>query len=397
MNPRLFCRERGFHKALLLTYSFDPIFFEQVVLPDLWAGHSSDVLVLGDKDQIDTSMQSAVGQLWHLGRRYLLAGSSVPGAFHPKVFLRIGPKDGAIMVGTGNVTSSGWGGNQELGTAWMIGPAHPDKGNWLHSFLDDVLGWCHGDLERDSIRRIKDVPWLNSTPAANVDFSPVLYSRQADALGSVLARRWAGRRFDQVKILTGSTDESGAFLRWAHATFGITRATICLTPSSASFRLEMLAGLPVKLRLVAAPAERPLHAKLYWFEGTDGTAAVMGSANCSAAAWLLAPDNGGNIESVVVYDRVNAEQFEAALTLLAAPGSAPAEFLTPGPVHTPEPFTHPQPFILRSLRWNASTRHLFAAIDPMPPLGSSVILLLGLASYKCPVPPITGPPKLWKV
>ena len=35
MNPRLFCRERAYHKALLLTYSFDPIFFEQVVLPDL--------------------------------------------------------------------------------------------------------------------------------------------------------------------------------------------------------------------------------------------------------------------------------------------------------------------------------------------------------------------------
>ena len=48
MNPRLFCREQSYHKALLLTYSFDPIFFEQVVLPDLWAGRSSDILVLGD-------------------------------------------------------------------------------------------------------------------------------------------------------------------------------------------------------------------------------------------------------------------------------------------------------------------------------------------------------------
>ena len=63
MNPRLFCRERAYHKALLLTYSFDPIFFEQVVLPDLWAGRSSDILVLGDTGEIDASFQSAVGQL----------------------------------------------------------------------------------------------------------------------------------------------------------------------------------------------------------------------------------------------------------------------------------------------------------------------------------------------
>jgi len=144
MNPRLFCRERSYHKALLLTYSFDPIFFEQVVLPDLWAGRSSDILVLGDESQIAASTQAASGQLWHLGKQYLLAGAKHAGAFHPKVMLRLGPKDGVIMLGSGNVTSSGWGGNQEVATAWMLGPDHADKGGWLHGFLDHVLSWCGG-------------------------------------------------------------------------------------------------------------------------------------------------------------------------------------------------------------------------------------------------------------
>lgn len=377
MNPRLFCRERAFHKALLLTYSFDPIFFEQVVLPDLWAGRSSDILVLGDKNQIDTSIQSAVGQLWHLGKHYLLAGANVPGAFHPKVLLRLGPKDGVALLGSGNVTSSGWGGNQELGTAWMVGPDHADKGGWLHPFLDDVLTWCHGDLERDAVRRVKDVPWLSLTPAAGIETGPLLHSRRADSLAPELARRWAGRRFDEVKILTGSTDESGAFLRWAHATFGVVRATVALTPSSASFIPERLADLPLELRLVAAPPERPLHAKLYWFEGADGPAAVMGSANCSAAAWLLAPNNGGNIESVIVYDRPHTEEFESALKLLAAPGQTPAEILTPRPVHNTEPSAHYQPFVLKSLKWDNSARRLHAEIGPVPDLGATVVVLLG--------------------
>lgn len=377
MNPRLFCRERAFHKALLLTYSFDPIFFEQVVLPDLWAGRSSDILVLGDKNQIDTSVQSAVGQLWHLGRHYLLAGANVPGAFHPKVFLRLGPKDGVVLVGSGNVTSSGWGGNQELGTAWTIGPDHPDKGGWLHPFLDDVLAWCHGDLERDAVRRIKDVPWLSLTPAASIEASPMLHSRQTNSLGSELARRWAVRRFDEVKILTGSTDESGAFLRWANATFGVTRATVALTPSSASFVPERLADLPLELRLVAAPPERPLHAKLYWFEGADGPAAAMGSANCSASAWLVAPESGGNVEAVVVYDQPDTEGFEAALKLWAASGQAPAEILTPRSTHVTEPPAQHQPFVLKSLQWDNLSRCLHADIVPTPDLSAIVELLLG--------------------
>lgn len=393
MNPRLFCRERAYHKALLLTYSFDPIFFEQVVLPDLWAGRSSDILVIGDRDEIDTSFQSAAGQLWNLGKQYLLTGADVAGAFHPKVFVRLGPKDGIIMVGSGNITSSGWGGNQELGAAWMVGPNHIDKGGWLHSFFDDVLTWCQGDLERDAIRRFKDVPWLSLTPADANETSPVLRSRGTRSLATELARRWSGRRFDEVKILTGSTDESGAFLRWAQTTFGVTRATIALTPASASFVAEKLADLPLELRLIEAPADRPLHAKFYWFEGTDGAAAVMGSANCSAAAWLLAPEIAGNVESIVAYDRADAQDFESALRLCAVPGQAPSDILVPRTIHNQQPTSHQASFGIKSLQWDNGSRRLVVEIFPTPDPGAQVSLRLG--ERVVPLERLHGPKTLW--
>jgi len=393
MNPRLFCRERAYHKALLLTYSFDPIFFEQVVLPDLWAGRSSDILVLGDTGEIDASFQSAVGQLWNLGKQYLLAGADVAGAFHPKVFVRLGPKDGIVMVGSGNVTSSGWGGNQELGAAWMVGPNHIDKGGWLHPFLDDVLTWCQGNLERDALRRIKDVPWLSLTPADDSEASPILHSRGTRSLATELALRWSGRRFDEVKILTGSTDESGAFLRWAQATFGVTRATIALTPASASFVAEKLADLPLDLRLIEAPPDRPLHAKFYWFEGADGPAAVMGSANCSAAAWLLAPASTGNVESIVVYDRPDAQDFESALGLFAVPGLAPDEILVPRTIHDQAPTAHQASSGIKSLQWDNASRRMVVEIVPPPDPASQVGLRLG--DRVVPMERLHGPKALW--
>ncbi len=393
MNPRLFCRERAYHKALLLTYSFDPIFFEQVVLPDLWAGRSSDILVLGDTGEIDASFQSAVGQLWNLGKQYLLAGADVAGAFHPKVFVRLGPNDGIVMVGSGNVTSSGWGGNQELGAAWMVGPNHIDKGGWLHPFLDDVLTWCQGNLERDALRRFKDVPWLSLTPADDSEASPILHSRGTRSLATELARRWSGRRFDEVKILTGSTDESGAFLRWAQATFGVTRATIALTPASASFVAEKLADLPLDLRLIEAPADRPLHAKFYWFEGADGPAAVMGSANCSAAAWLLAPASTGNVESIVVYDRPDAQDFESALGLFAVPGLAPDEILVPRTIHDQAPTAHQASFGIKSLQWDNASRRMVVEIVPPPDPAAQVGLRLG--DRVVPMERLHGPKALW--
>jgi hypothetical protein len=377
MNPRLFCRERSYHKALLLTYSFDPIFFEQLVLPDLWAGRSSDILVLGDKAQIDASTQTAAGQLWHLGKRYLLAGATPLGAFHPKVFLRLGPKDGLVMLGSGNVTSSGWGGNQELGSAWMVGPDHVDKGGWLHPFLDSVLSWCSGELEHGAVRRMKDVPWLSLTPAASATDSAVLHSRDGLSLAPWLAQRWAGRQFDEVKILTGSTDESGAFLRWVHSTFGVKRATVALTPSSASFVPDKLADLPLELRIVQTTRNQCMHAKFYWFDGTSGPAAVMGSANCSAAAWLLPPDQGGNIETLVAYDLPNLDDFESVLGVFTAPACDPVDVLLSKSANVIESNNNTRVFQLKALLWDGALRRLQAEISPPPKSGMTVELQVG--------------------
>ena len=150
MNPRTFCRERTFHQALVLTYSFDPVFFEQIVLPDLWAGRTSDILVLGDGREVSSAVQEAVGRLWHLGKRYVLGNAAHAGSFHPKLLLRIGPTEGAVMIGSGNVTSCGWGGNKELACGWVFGPKLADTGAWLPRFLDEVISWCSSDLGRDA-------------------------------------------------------------------------------------------------------------------------------------------------------------------------------------------------------------------------------------------------------
>ena len=380
MNPRLFCRERAFHKALLLTYSFDPVFFEQIVLPDLWAGRASDILVIGDRNQLQSATESAVGQLWHLGKRYLLAGAEHAGSFHPKVLLRLGATDGAVMIGSGNLTSCGWGGNRELGSAWRLGPNHPDNGRWLHRFLDEAIAWCASDLEKDAVRRMKDVPWLGLEPAGGSSSPPpVLYSSGDRALAPALADRWIGRQFDDVRLFTGSTDESGAFLRWAHRTFGIKRALIALTPSLASFSLDKLKDLPLELRLIPVPPTASMHAKCYFFDGPGGPAALMGSPNCSAAAWLLAPAHGGNIETVLVYDTPLPADFHDLLEIFESPSSSPEDVLLKTTPKAPDSNSGDCPYDLIGMRWDAVSHSVMALIAPQPEPGTAVMLLLGAA------------------
>lgn len=316
MNPREFCRERGFNIAVLLTYSFDPFFFERVILKDLQAGEGDDILVVADARQIHEASKHWDGQLRNLGRRYQLAPSITPGAFHPKIMLRLGPEGGAVWLGSGNLTAGGWGGNREVCCAWAVGPGQSDNGAWVSPLLERVASWCPSGLRHNVIQRALDVPWLQAVRAETADASePMLTGYKDTTLASQLRKRWAGRRFDEVRIITGSTDESGAFLRWLHDQFGIKRSRIILDQNRASFIQDRIDSLPVETSVMHLPGWHPTHAKFYWFDGPDGSAAVMGSANCSAAAWLLAPDGGGNIEAVTVYDEAASSAFESILAV----------------------------------------------------------------------------------
>ena len=281
------------------------------------------------------------------------------------------------MLGSGNITSSGWGGNRELGCAWMVGPGHDDNGAWILPFLDDVTTWCANDLEREAVGRMKDVPWLALAPSNPSSRTALLYSSGARALAPTLAARWNGRQFDEVRICTGSTDEAGAFLRWAHVTFGISRAVVALTLSNASFSLSQLSDLPIELRLIPMSAARPLHAKFYFFEGQESSAAVMGSPNCSAAAWLLPPSQGGNIETAQVYDVALRSDFSAVLDVFSAPSFSPGELLPETSITTGSDTGATDSYEISGLRWDAYSGQVIAFISPPPPPSILIHLVQG--------------------
>lgn len=300
MNPREFCRLTGYSTALFLTYDFDAVFFERVVLRELWAGGTGDVLVVADSSRIDASLGRWDSGLIHLGRRYQLVRAAVNGAFHPKVIFRAGSSGAVAWIGTGNLTFGGWGGNREMSTAWHIGGS---DATWVQDLMEQLDVWCPGTADHDVPERLRRLPSIESALASTATGAgPVVLSRAGDSLSSQIARRWVGRRFAEAKILTGSTDRDAAFLRWLHDSFGVERASVVVDPGNSSFDPASLAKLHVKVKTLEAGGPTPLHAKVCWLSGPDGSAAIMGSANCSWSAWLRDPAVDGNIEAVAIYE-----------------------------------------------------------------------------------------------
>ena len=311
MNPRVYCREQGYPRAVALTYSFDPLFFERIVLRDLWAGGTTDITVIGDRNELQSVVERCAGQLIYLGKKYLTASAETRGAFHPKLLLRIGPTGAILLTGSGNLTFGGWGANNELSVALELRAENPESAALVNYLLDSITRYVSSEAVLDSLARLRDYPWLSADTSASSH--NIFVTRPDQPLSDLLQQRWQGRRFTKLMAFTGSTDERGAFVEWCHRQFGIQECTIAVTPDNCSFDANLTSKLPVEITVAPFKGHQMLHAKFFWFDGPDGPAAIMGSANCSAAAWLIPPRIGGNVEIVRIYDYAEAADFEAVL------------------------------------------------------------------------------------
>jgi len=376
ISPREFCREPDYGSALLLTYTFDPLHFERVVFSDLSYGGAEKIIVIADAGEVEKAMERSAGQVRHLGRRYLLIPAKTDFAFHPKLIARFGQENGKIWIGSGNLTAGGWGGNWELAASWEVGPQEDDPGIWLSELLTQALDWAEQDFQKRELRNLLNHSWLNKGHYENkASDAPVFLGRSTQCLADVLAARWSGRRFTELRLITGSTDEDGAFLKWAHETFGVESVKIYMTPANASYEPSVLSQLPINISFLPAPSDAMLHAKFYWFSGKDGNAAVIGSANASRSAWQLIDGKKGNVELIVPYDNPSQDDFETVLADFEGDDLRSPEQVLAAKAPDNDPDQESPRFRLATLDVSYGSSGISARIDPVPSEGADVTIV----------------------
>ncbi|MGO9575085.1 MAG: hypothetical protein ACLPTQ_12245 [Terriglobales bacterium] len=198
-----------------------------------------------------------------------------------------------------------------------------------------------------------------------------------DALGSQLSARWNGRKFHSLKVMTGSTDKSGTMLRWAAREFGVKSAVVAVDPGRSDFVPVQLSKLPLAVSVIPLNPHPLPHAKFAFFEGENGCAAVVGSANCSAAAWVQGPQSGGNIESVVVYDNCVPTEFLSTLEIFNGSQFAPESLDTWRLVPDSPPIPRALGPCLLELVISRASAQVWAIIDMPIEFGATVELEIG--------------------
>jgi hypothetical protein len=317
----------GFHTAIYLTYGADLAFFEEAILHGLWQKDCRYHLIFMDAERYADTVGDLRDSAEWVGRRYIVVPVQLGSgrAFHPKVMLLLGPQQGRLLVGSGNLTFTGLGQNHELFTCldWT-----PEQSEWLFAFstawrliCDVQQRFSHSDQAQVMLAKtLRVAPWLNipAPPSPQIEFAHSL----DEPLIEHLARAIGNHKVTKLSIAAPFLDNDAEALRQLYLRFLPADLTLTLQVGKASGNSQALdairqSGIPLKVHGFSA-SDRYLHAKAYILETAEAGFAVTGSANCSRVAWLR-PAGTGNLEAILIHRANDVNHFDSVLAKVAAP------------------------------------------------------------------------------
>lgn len=302
MNPIDLVSAAPWTRVAFTTYALSLSFFEAVILDALLRGRARGALILTDPEGVRAALSEEGAR--RVGRDYEISpiACNRPGVFHPKISVLSTEDDTHLMVGSGNLTFSGWGGNLEV-----IEHLHPsfaadafdDAADFFEALAtsDAVTTSAGGpcqelatELRKAANRGNRDGQFrlLHSLDAPIAE-QIALY---ADELGGAMRIVMASPYFDLsgkgVARLAAETRCDNILLH-AHSAGSVGGGFAPAWPFEATAAWE-----PVIIQQLASD-ERRLHAKTMEVVCKRGRLLLAGSANATEAGLF-----GNNIEASVL-------------------------------------------------------------------------------------------------
>lgn len=317
----------GYEASLITTFNATLPFYEEFVLRRLMAAGSRYNVVLMDAAQCAQVWASDAARPRLAGHGYALLPMKVPGAFHPKVCLLAGPGKAAILIGSHNLTLSGFGYNREV-TNWIdvVGSKDADGVAALADTWGLIEAWVN--------QQANSLPesLLEAALALGKFVTPLTQKAKGSGQSCVLGQSLAGQslfeqvaarvpsRVERIVVLGAFFDTELTMLRKLSDQWPTAEVVVLIDPDTVHLGGNLA---KVRCRFVDARSlwgdqgQQYLHAKVVYFESLQGDVLVSGSANPSYPAWM-GNSAHGNIEAVVLREGAEARAAAHALGIIQA-------------------------------------------------------------------------------
>ncbi len=305
-----------FQSAIFTTYSINLYYLEQQVLPLLAGKGIYYISILADSNMLSEQLESMSSGIKSRQRTYSINGMQSNGAFHPKLIFLAGDHSLLLLIGSGNLTSSGHGKNLEVWNAVYADEENDtklglifDAWNYLKSLHQPLGGSAMNKIktieENCSLLNRNNIEFQSAYDGGNETRIRLLYTKKDESIFSQLKRAIGTRTIDNISIMSPFYDTEGNFISLLNDTF---------KPKTIKVILQKKFGnAPVKYK----PSENVIfydwenvkckepqhffHAKNLIFEG-ETSFMLSGSANASIAAFGLEHISAQNEEACILYE-----------------------------------------------------------------------------------------------
>ncbi len=284
-------------RVVFTTYALSLSFFEAIVLDALVRGGGrSHALILADVQGVRASLSEQGAH--RVGKDYEVEPVAVSnGVFHPKISVFSSPGECHVLVGSGNLTFGGWGGNCEilehLHPAFAANAIADAAGFFVRQGATERCAAIAAELRRSIQGRPINggVRFFHNLDASITDQVAETVADLGGAVRLVAAAPFwdDGAAIDRLCEAIGVRE---LFVH-AHASGGIEGIAGANWPRTARTHVR---AVRVDVMDTAEEARRRLHAKAFEILCRRGRILVSGSANGTSAA--LGPNR--NIEACVV-------------------------------------------------------------------------------------------------
>jgi hypothetical protein len=337
MKSRILLKEipsGKFHSAIFTTYSINLYYLEQQVLPLLGSKGIHYVSILADGTMLSTQLELYGYLSQQRKRNYAVHGIQSSGAFHPKLIFLAGPESVLLLLGSGNLTTSGHGKNLEVWNAVYLNSLDDAKYGFVIQAWN-YMKQLHADLGDAAISKLKSIEencflLANSKEAESTIFDLddqnqiSFHANQSDSpLFRQVSEIVGDDKIERITIMCPFHDSEGKFIQELNKRYSPKKINVLVQADFGALPFKMKNQSNVRFFewtdvMQEKQKQRYFHAKNIVLEGKAKNYLISGSANASVAAFGTMTIPATNQESCVIYQSSDSNYLDLLSIKLAS-------------------------------------------------------------------------------
>lgn len=294
-----------YQHVILGTYSFDPDFFEEKILPVFRTKDAETILVLTDKNEY----QNRFSDMSRAGQEYYIDYCYAAQTFHPKFILLTWSEGIKLFLGSNNLTKQAWFESGEMVSSITYYFSEKDK--YKEKILSDFKGFLSKILEKNYLKSQKHGKKIQEVLEKIPEFKDGLDSK-VKLLSNIdepilnQVNQIINEPIKSVTISAPFFNTEGSVLDFFIKN-GCKNFDIFIQPNKVTeFPKEKIKKLKSKDVLINTNQikfkeneNRFIHAKILIIKTDSGSYCLFGSANPTYSGMLTTPEKG-NLELCVL-------------------------------------------------------------------------------------------------